>query len=65
MKSLPSNAAATLLFRVCVASSALVASNALAVAAAEGGLLVVILPETLHQVLQKSPCDKSLGIWMA
>ena len=38
---LPSNAAATLLLRFCVAS------NALAVAAAEGGLLVVMIYLTL------------------
>lgn len=37
VKCLPSNAAATLLLRFCVAS------NALAVAAAEGGLLVLMV----------------------
>lgn len=37
LRYLPSNAAATLLLRFCVAS------NALAVAAAEGGLLVLII----------------------
>ena len=44
LRYLPSNAAATLLLRFCVAS------NALAVAAAEGGLLVlIVVPDFLEE----------------
>ncbi len=44
LRYLPSNAAATLLLRFCVAS------NALAVAAAEGGLLVlIVVPDLLQE----------------
>ena len=47
MFCLPSNAAATLLLRICVAS------NALAVAAAEGGLLVLMVHVTSSIYLRK------------
>ena len=54
LRCLPSKAAATLLLRFCVAS------NALAVAAAEGGLLVLIVQLTFFKAIEIRPVSQRL-----
>ena len=54
LRCLPSKAAATLLLRFCVAS------NALAVAAAEGGLLVLMVQLTVFKRIEIGPISQRL-----